>query len=150
MEITKVPVTKGERLSRLCARLEERTARVGVIGLGYVGLPLALLCAKAGFHATGFDIDPRKTEKLERGESYIHHIPAASIAEEVKKKRFQATNDFTRLEAMNAIIICVPTPLDKHREPDMSFAMTTAKMVSAHFQAGPLVVISRATTPPNP
>src|ERR1017187_2112226 len=131
-DIGKAQGAPGTRVAELCAKLQNRTARVGVIGLGYVGLPLALLCAKAGFLATGFDIDPQKTEKLERGESYIHHIPAASIAEEVKKKRFQPTTDFTRLEEMDAVIICVPTPLDKHREPDMSFVLNTAKMVSVH------------------
>src|ERR1022692_1236552 len=134
MEIGKGIFTAGERLSRLCGRLEDRTAGMGVIGLGYVGLPLALLCARAGFQATGFDIDARKTEKLQRGESYIHHIPAAEIAAAVEKRRFVATDDFARLKAMDAIIICVPTPLDKHREPDMSFVRNTAEMVSAHLQ----------------
>jgi UDP-N-acetyl-D-glucosamine dehydrogenase len=147
MGITNVPGTKGERLSRLCARLDERTAQVGVIGLGYVGLPLALLCARAGFQATGFDIDARKTEKLQRGESYIHHIPAAEIAGAVEKKRFEATDDFARLKAMDAIIICVPTPLDKHREPDMSFVRNTAEMVSAHLQPGQLIVLESTTYP---
>ena len=146
-DMGKVQGAPGTRVADLRARLQDRTARVGVIGLGYVGLPLALLCAKAGFQATGFDIDPHKTEKLERGESYIHHIPAASIAEEVKKKRFQPTADFTRLEEMDAIIICVPTPLDKHREPDMSFVLNTAKMVSAHLQAGQLIVLESTTYP---
>ena len=143
----KGPFTPGAQLSGLCAKLQDRTAHVGVIGLGYVGLPLALLCAKAGLRATGFDIDPRKIEKLAKGESYIHHIPAAGIAEEVKKNRFQATDDFNRLKEMDAIIICVPTPLDKHREPDLSFVLNTARMVSEHLQPGQLIVLESTTYP---
>ena len=143
----KGPFTPGTRVSGLSAKLQDRTARVGVIGLGYVGLPLALLCAKAGLHATGFDIDPRKIEKLRQGESYIHHISAASIAEEVEKNRFQATDDFARLREMDAIIICVPTPLDKHREPDLSFVLNTAEVVSEHLQAGQLIVLESTTYP---
>ena len=131
----------------LRAKFQNRSARVGVVGLGYVGLPLGLLCAKAGLRATGFDIDPRKTEKLARGESYIHHIPSASVAEAVGKKLFDATDDFSRLKEMDAIIICVPTPLDKHREPDMSFVLNTAEMVGKHLRAGQLVVLESTTYP---
>ncbi len=134
----KGPFTPGPRVSGLSAKLQDRTARVGVIGLGYVGLPLGLLCATPGSQTTGFDIDPGKIEKLRRGESYIHHISAASIAEEVEKKRFQATDDFTRLKEMDAIIICVPTPLDKHREPDLSFVLNTAKAGERAFAARPI------------
>src|SRR5579862_441896 len=143
----KSKMAPGTRVAELQARLQDRTAQVGVIGLGYVGLPLALLCAKAGLQATGFDIDPGKTEKLQRGESYIHHIQAATIVEALKKKRFQATNDFKRLEEMDAIIICVPTPLDKHREPDMSFVLNTAKRVGEHLQSGQLIVLESTTYP---
>ena len=145
--IGKSKLAQGTRVAELQARFRDRTAQVGVIGLGYVGLPLALLCAKAGLQATGFDIDARKTEKLQRGESYIHHIPAASIGEAVEKKRFAATDDFARLEAMDAVIICVPTPLDKHREPDMSFVLNTAKVVGEHLQAGQLIVLESTTYP---
>jgi UDP-N-acetyl-D-glucosamine dehydrogenase len=118
-----------------------------VIGLGYVGLPLGLLSAHAGFATTGFDIDPGKIEKLRRGESYIKHISAASIAEEVEKKRFRATDDFNLLKDMDAIIICVPTPLDKHREPDLSFVLNTAKAVSEHLQPDQLIVLESTTYP---
>ena len=145
--IGKRKLAQGTRVAELQAKFQDRTAQVGVIGLGYVGLPLALLCAKAGLRATGFDIDPRKTEKLQRGESYIHHIPAPTIAEEVKRKRFQPTYDFKRLEEMDAIIICVPTPLGKHREPDMSFVLNTAKVVGEHLQAGQLIVLESTTYP---
>ena len=119
-----------------------------MIGLGYVGLPLALLCAKAGFKATGFDIDPRKTEKLDAGESYIHHIPAASIADAVKKEAVSTprpTSPASRI--WTRFIICVPTPLDKHREPDMSFVLDTAEMVGKHLQTGQLMVLESTTYP---
>jgi UDP-N-acetyl-D-glucosamine dehydrogenase len=120
---------------------------VGVVGLGYVGLPLALLCSREGFQTTGFDIDPSKAEKLQRGETYIRHIAPASILEAIEKKRFRPTNDFTQLEAMDAIIICVPTPLGKHNEPDLSFVRNTAEVVSAHLQAGQLIVLESTTYP---
>jgi UDP-N-acetyl-D-glucosamine dehydrogenase len=137
----------GTNVSGFCTRIEERTARVGVIGLGYVGLPLALLSARGGFHTTGFDIDPNKTEKLQRGVSYIQHISDASVAEAVATRHFQATADFTRLQEMDAIIICVPTPLDKHREPDLSFVRKTAEIVGAHLRRGQLVVLESTTYP---
>lgn len=137
----------GQNVSDLSAKLKGRTARVGVIGLGYVGLPLALLSSRVGFETTGFDIDPSKIEKLRRGESYIKHISAASVAEEVAKKRFRATDDFSALGPMDAIIICVPTPLDRHREPDLSFVLNTAKAVSEHLQPGQLIVLESTTYP---
>jgi len=135
------------KINEICAGFKGRTGRVGVIGLGYVGLPLGLLSAHAGFATTGFDIDPGKIEKLRRGESYIKHISAASIAEEVEKKRFRATDDFNLLKDMDAIIICVPTPLDKHREPDLSFVLNTAKAVSEHLQPDQLIVLESTTYP---
>ena len=147
MVIGKESNSRGTDVSELCARLKARTAHVGVIGLGYVGLPLALLSAQEGFQTTGFDNDPRKIEKLGRGESYIKHISADSISAQVEKKRFQATGDFALLKEMDAIIICVPTPLDKHREPDLSFVRKTAEAVSAHLQRGQLIVLESTTYP---
>jgi len=147
MEIGRGPINPGMPVRDFCAKIQDRTARVGVIGLGYVGLPLALLLAREGFQTTGFDIDPGKTEKLQRGQSYIHHIPAARIAEAVEKRHLQATDDFTRLREMHAVIICVPTPLDKHREPDLSFVRKTAEMVSAHLQKGQLIVLESTSYP---
>ena len=134
-------------VSAFCAKVIARTAEVGVIGLGYVGLPLSLLSAREGFQTTGFDIDPGKMAKLQRGVSYIKHISDASVAEQIGKKQFQATDDFTRLQKMDAIIICVPTPLDKHREPDLSFVRNTAEVVSAHLQPGQLIVLESTTYP---
>jgi UDP-N-acetyl-D-glucosamine dehydrogenase len=141
------PTDPGTKLSGLCTKFQAGTARVGVIGLGYVGLPLALSSAGRGFLTTGFDIDPGKIAKLCRGESYIKHIAAAKISEELERKHFRATNDFTQLEDMDAIIICVPTPLDRHREPDLSYINRTVEVVSAHLRSGQLIILESTTYP---
>ncbi|HEY6922306.1 MAG TPA: nucleotide sugar dehydrogenase [Steroidobacteraceae bacterium] len=120
---------------------------MGVIGLGYVGLPLSLLFARSGFLTTGFDIDPVKITQLRRGESYIRHIPSAAVASEIECKHLSATDDFGALAQMDAIIVCVPTPLDEHREPDLSFVRNTASMISDHLRAGQLVVLESTTYP---
>ena len=133
--------------SALIAKIEQKTARVGVIGLGYVGLPLALSFAEKGFETTGFDTDRAKVEKLASGATYIHHIPAAQIAREVEGKRFCPTDDFSRLREMDAIILCVPTPLDTHREPDLSFIRSTGKAAGAHLVPGQLIVLESTTYP---
>ncbi|HLI77502.1 MAG TPA: NAD(P)-binding domain-containing protein, partial [Acidobacteriaceae bacterium] len=104
------PSTVTERL----ARLQNRTARIGVIGLGYVGLPLSLLLADAGFQVTGFDIDKRKVDDLQAGRSYIFRIPAEEI-QSAREQGFRATGDFSQLAKQDAIIMCVPTPLTGHR-----------------------------------
>jgi len=145
--MSKVAPVAGEVLPNFLAKVDASTARVGVIGLGYVGLPLALLFAREGFAVSGFDIDPDKVAKLGRGESYIGHIPAASIAEQVKQKRFRATGDFALLQDMDAILICVPTPLDSHREPDLSYVRTTAEAIVPNLQRGQLVVLESTTYP---
>jgi len=129
------------------SKVQNKTARVGVIGLGYVGLPLGLLYARNGFPTTGFDIDPGKVEMLGRGESYIRHIPAFAIAEQVKKGGFHATTDFALLGQMDAILICVPTPLDHHREPDLSFVRDTTEAITPHLRRGQLVVLESTTYP---
>ena len=129
------------------AKVRSKAAHVGVIGLGYVGLPLGLLFARNGLPTTGFDIDPAKVEELSKGESYIRHIPASAIAEAVRKGGFGATSDFARLEEMDAILICVPTPLDAHREPDLSFVRNTAESVKRHLRRGQLVVLESTTYP---
>ena len=117
-----LPQIAQERLDRL----KTRTARVGVIGLGYVGLPLSLLLAEAGFKVTGFDIDVKKVDALETGRSYIFRITAEEIAG-ARAKGFTATAEFARLSDQDAIILCVPTPLTEHHEPDLSFIENTAK-----------------------
>jgi UDP-N-acetyl-D-glucosamine dehydrogenase len=129
------------------SKLQSRTAQIGVIGLGYVGLPLGLLFARSGFPTTGFDIDQGKVDVLEKGGSYIRHIPAPAILEQVEKKGFRATTDFALLEGMDAILICVPTPLDQHREPDLSFVCRTTEAIARHLRPGQLVVLESTTYP---
>jgi len=131
----------------LLEHVRDRTARVGVIGLGYVGLPLALLFEEAGFEVVGFDVDPAKTEALHRGESYIRHIGAAKVAEAFARGRVVATTDFDHLGECDAILICVPTPLGKHREPDLSYIRSTTAEVAARLRPGQLVVLESTTYP---
>jgi len=134
-------------ISELMTRLTNRTGHVGVVGMGYVGLPLGLAFARTGFKVMGFDIDPVKIEKLQRRESYIRHIPATAIAEAVEKWDFRATGDFGKLRGMDAILVCVPTPLDEHREPDLSFVRNTAESILATLRPGQLVVLESTTYP---
>jgi UDP-N-acetyl-D-glucosamine dehydrogenase len=128
-------------------RFEGKDIQVGVIGLGYVGLPLALLFSRKGFSTTGFDTDPSKIEKLEAGQTYIKHISASAIAAEIKENRFRAFSAFERLRDMDAIIVCVPTPLDEHREPDLSYVQRTSDTISQHLRQGQLVIIESTTYP---
>ena len=121
--------------------------RVGIIGLGYVGLPLGLRFAEAGHRVTGFDTDPGKVEKLNRGQTYIQHIQQNKIQQFVQSKHFMATADFSRLAEVDAIIICVPTPLDQRREPDLSYVEATAESIRPHLQRGQLVVLESTTYP---
>ncbi len=134
--------TVSERLERL----QNRTARIGVIGLGYVGLPLSLLLSGAGFQVTGFDIDRRKIDDLEAGRSYIFRIPSEEI-EQARTQGFKATADFAGLSDQDAIILCVPTPLTGHREPDLSYIEDTARSVAPWLQTGQLVVLESTTYP---
>jgi len=144
MSITNMVLPKiaQERMKRM----ETRTARIGVIGLGYVGLPLSLLLSEAGFKVTGFDIDAKKVADLEAGRSYIFRIPATEI-QSAGEKGFTATTDFSGLSGQDAIIMCVPTPLTEHREPDLSFVANTAKAVAPWLQEGQLVVLESTTYP---
>ena len=121
--------------------------KVGIIGCGYVGLPLGLRFAEAGHRVTGFDTDPVKIEKLNRGESYIQHIPVNKIRQYVASKHFGATNDFSRIAEMDAVIICVPTPLDERREPDLSYVRDTAIAIAPNLQRGQLIVLESTTYP---
>ena len=127
-------------------RIEERTARIGIIGMGYVGLPLALLFSEERFAVTGFDIDPGKVDRLNQGGSYIVRIPATEIAA-AQRAGFSATADYSAIRHMDAVIICVPTPLDEHHEPDLSFIRMTAEAIAPHLRAGQLVVLESTTYP---
>jgi UDP-N-acetyl-D-glucosamine dehydrogenase len=127
--------------------VQKKTVQVGIVGLGYVGLPIALLFSSKGISATGFDIDPNKVTRLQQGQSYIKHIPEAEISEALRRGHFKATTDFSELRAMDAVIICVPTPLDDHREPDLTYVQKTAESIASHLRPGQLVVLESTTYP---
>jgi UDP-N-acetyl-D-glucosamine dehydrogenase len=145
MSITNAP-SYAETAEQRLEGLKKRTANVGVIGLGYVGLPLSLLFAEAGFTVTGFDIDQKKVTDLEAGRSYIFRIEAEEI-QSARKQGFRATADFSQLAKQDAIIMCVPTPLTGHREPDLSYIENTARAVAPWLQQGQLVVLESTTYP---
>jgi UDP-N-acetyl-D-glucosamine dehydrogenase len=121
--------------------------KVGIIGCGYVGLPLALRFAEAGHKVTGFDTDPAKVSMLNAGKSYIEHIQRTKIQQFVNSRHFSATTDFSKLKETDAILICVPTPLDERREPDLSYVEQTALSIQPHLQRGQLVVLESTTYP---
>src|SRR5216683_6251851 len=133
-------------VSELKGRIEQRQARIAIIGLGYVGLPLALLYTEEKFRVTGFDIDQRKVTTLTQGGSYIVRILPSEI-QQARAKGFEATSDYARLAEMDAIIICVPTPLNEYHEPDLSYITDTAKAIAPHLRAGHLVVLESTTYP---
>jgi UDP-N-acetyl-D-glucosamine dehydrogenase len=131
----------------LLDKIRYKEAKIGVVGLGYVGLPLALAFSKADFSVTGLDIDTQKTSQLMTGKSYIKHIPSEAIHFVVKNNRFLASTDFSLASGLDCIILCVPTPLTKHREPDMSFIVNTARAISPHMSKGTLIVLESTTYP---
>lgn len=120
---------------------------IAIIGQGYVGLPLALQFARSGVTVVGLDVDAAKVAALNAGQSYIHHIPASAVAEQVKAGRFSASADFARIREVEAAIICVPTPLNKNREPDISYIVATGKALAPHLRRGTLVVLESTTYP---
>jgi UDP-N-acetyl-D-glucosamine dehydrogenase len=134
-------------MSALVDKITNRSAIVGIIGQGYVGLPLALVFEEAGFQVRGFDVDPKKIDALNRGESYIKHIGSDRVAQSVARGRFHATTDFDGLRDCDAILICVPTPLGKHREPDNSYIHSTAREIAKRLRPGQLVVLESTTYP---
>jgi len=134
-------------MAPLLDKIAARSARIGVIGQGYVGLPLALVFCEAGFPVVGFDVDPAKVSALMRGESYIKHIGPERVAAAVKSGRFRATADLDALRGCDAAIICVPTPLGAHREPDNSYIHKTAREIAKRLQRGQLVVLESTTYP---
>jgi len=134
------------RLARLRRRMETREARIGIIGMGYVGLPLALLFSSERFRVTGFDIAPDKVEALNAGRSYIVRIPAADL-QTARQSGFTATSNYSQIAAMDAVIICVPTPLDAHHEPDLSFVTGTARTIAPHLHEGQLIALESTTYP---
>src|SRR3954469_16304695 len=141
-QLISMPQSAAARLDRI----HDRTARVGVIGLGYVGLPLTLLFCDSGFPVTGFDIYERKVRELEAGESYIQRIPRTEI-QRARERGFRATSDFSRLSSQDVIIICVPTPLTDHRDPDLSFIRNTAESIAPWLVEGQTVILESTTYP---
>ena len=142
----RLPATKNPTAESLISRFKARTATIGVIGLGYVGLPLICRFAEAGFKTIGFDIDPRKVEALARGKSYIGTVADALVASAVKKG-FQATTDYSLAAKADALIICVPTPLSKTREPDMQYIVGTMDSLLPHLHAGQVVSLESTSYP---
>jgi UDP-N-acetyl-D-glucosamine dehydrogenase len=138
--------TASSLFTDLKGRIDARQAQVGIIGLGYVGLPLALLYSAQKFPVTGFDIDRRKIDTLAIGGSYIFRITPQEIAA-AKANGFKATADYSQITAMDAIIICVPTPLNEYHEPDLSYITNTAHAVAPHLRAGQIVILESTTYP---
>src|SRR5712692_8915555 len=139
-------LTASSLFTDLKSRIEARRARVGIIGLGYVGLPLALLYSEQKFPVTGFDIDQRKVDTIAKGGSYIYRITSEEI-QSAKAQGFTATADYAQITDMDAIIICVPTPLDEYYEPDLSFITNTTHAIAPHLRAGQLVILESTTYP---
>lgn len=141
--ITTARNTKRE----LLARIQNRTARIGVVGLGYVGLPLALNALRAGFPVTGFDIDPDKVRLLLNGGQYLKHIDHSPLSPAIAEKCFSATTDFNAVEDLDAIVICVPTPLGSHNEPDLSYITSTMSSIIGYLRPGQLISLESSTYP---
>ncbi|MEQ1943218.1 nucleotide sugar dehydrogenase [Mesorhizobium sp. VNQ89] len=140
-------IAEQSRASSLFSRLETRTATIGIVGMGYVGLPLASTAARAGFKVIGFDVDRTKVEKLNAGRSYIDAVRDDALQNHIAEDRFQATCDFGLFEECDVIAICVPTPLTKQREPDLSFVEDTTRAIATHLRKNQLVVLESTTYP---
>ncbi len=131
----------------LVEKIKNKQATIGVVGLGYVGLPLMMEFVEKGFRTLGFDIDPQKVEKLNAGKSYIKHIDESRVKKVRESGLFEATTDFARIPEVDAILICVPTPLTKHREPDLSYITGTGETLAKHIRKGQLIVLESSTFP---
>ncbi len=127
--------------------MSKQFSKISVVGLGYVGLPLSLQFARSGVSVLGFDLDQQKVDYINSGKSYLKHFSSESISEQVNEGRFQATVDPSRLSEVEAVLICVPTPLDHHREPDLSFVLETADAIAPHLSKGVLVTLESTTYP---
>ena len=133
--------------SDISKKIEENSYKVGVIGLGYVGIPLALGFSGKGIRVIGFDIDEKKITSLSEGKSYLEHIPSDHIANHVTDGSLQPTSDFKRISEVDAIILCVPTPLDSHLEPDLSYVEDTLKQILPHLRDGQIISLESTTYP---
>ncbi|MEK6546119.1 MAG: nucleotide sugar dehydrogenase, partial [Nitrospinota bacterium] len=128
-------------------KIKDKNAAIGVIGLGYVGLPLVREFHMAGFNVKGFDIDQQKVDMLNKGKSYIKHIPSKNIKKLISDGHFTATTDFSNLKKQDCIIICVPTPLNEHREPDLSYVFKTTRIIARYLCKGQLIILESTTYP---
>jgi len=141
------PARASGAAEKLLRKIENRTAHLGVIGLGYVGLPLAVEFAQAGFEVTGIDVDERRVRELERGRSYIQDVPTADVRTLVRSGHLKATVDFSVLRRVDAVNVCVPTPLSKQRDPDVSYIVAASQQVARYLHPGMLVVLESTTYP---
>ncbi|MCC7497012.1 MAG: nucleotide sugar dehydrogenase [Bryobacterales bacterium] len=139
--------TATTSLAALEAKIQNKTARVGIVGLGYVGLPLAVEFAKAGFSVTGIDVQTAKVDALNQGSSYIQDVPSSVVAPLVEAGRFQATDDFSVIRDLDTINICVPTPLRKTKDPDMSYIITACQQIAEFLHPGMLIILESTTYP---
>lgn len=137
----------NERALSLERKIKDKEAHIGIIGLGYVGLPLLKTFLARGFRVMGFDIDSKKVKMLNQGRSYIKHVTTWELKDYIKKQKFQATSNFKNLSEVDVIIICVPTPLDSHRNPDLSFVLGTTDVISKNLREGQLVILESTTYP---
>lgn len=137
----------AENKKHLLDKISARTARIGVIGLGYVGLPLVVEFARGGFNSTGFEVDAKKADAINRGVSYIPDVPTGQVAEMIAAKRLSATTDFSLLKDQDVIIICVPTPLRKTKDPDVSYILTASEKIQACLRPGQLIILESTTYP---
>jgi len=144
---TAAPAERGGVAETLLARIRAKEARVGVIGLGYVGLPLAVELAHAGFTVTGFDVDSSKADEINAGRSYIPDVPASELSEAVQKGKLRATSDMAKLGDMDVVDICVPTPLRKTKDPDLSYVVKAVEAAAKVLRRGQLVILESTTYP---
>jgi nucleotide sugar dehydrogenase len=128
------------------SKIKRKEARIGIIGMGYVGLPLVKTFLSKGFEVLGFDIDEKKVDLLNQGKSYIKHVTGEELKAFLKKKKFQATTDFELLSKVDVILICVPTPLDSYKNPDLSYVLNTTEVISKNLRKGQLVVLEKIFT----
>lgn len=128
-------------------KIETQKARIGVLGLGYVGLPLAMEFARAGFAVTGFDVDPRRIQSLSKGRSHVGDIPNQTVASAIEQKRFFPTTNFSRLEAVDVVIVCVPTPLNKTKDPDISYIANATEQIARSLHKQQLIILESTSYP---
>ena len=133
--------------SQLAAKIADKTAKIGIIGLGYVGLPLISAFTNAGFHCIGFDVDAEKVRQLKAGRSYIKHLSSEKVADWIQRGMLDPTNDMSRLTEADALMICVPTPLSASRDPDLQYIESTSEAIAAVLRPGQLVVLESTTYP---